>query len=176
MASGSRRDLELCDLTTSATRSSAVFATSPSALGHLDQERHRGCSPASPRNHQHSGIWVGVEPPPFRIHVVYCMRRFSAVLGSRSSSGFYSGIWVPLCVTSGLFLEFLFASPLGSSPGSSLASPGSSPSHLRDLLRAPSCIVRVPLCVTSRLFFEFLCASPWSSSPGSSLASPGSSS
>ena len=142
MASGSRRDLELCDLTTSATRSSAVLATSPSALGHLDQERHRGSSPASPRNHQHSGIWVGVAPPPFRIHVVYCMRRFSAVLGSRSSYGFYSGIWVPLCVTSGLFLEFLCTSPLGSSPGSSLASPGSSPSHLLGLHRAPSSSLR----------------------------------
>ena len=136
MASGSRRDLELCDLTTSATRSSAVFATSPSALGHLDQERHRGSSPASPRNHQHSGIWVGVEPPPFRIHVVYCMRRFSAVLGSRSSFGFTLKFWVVLWDLLRVLLQVLHHVISRCFPGMffviysgffSMSSPGSSP-------------------------------------------------
>ena len=143
MASGSRGDHELCDLTTSATRSSAVFATSPSAPGHLDQERHRGSSPASPRNHQHSGIWVRVAPTPFRIHVVYCMRRFSAVLGQ----------------------------VLGSTPGYFPSSaPGSSSCPLRVL---PGVVLRdlfrVLLRVVSGVFSGFLPASSSRASPGSSL-------
>ena len=65
MASGGRGDLVICDLTSSSARSLTVLATSPSVHGHLDPMRHRGGAPASPRNHQPGGIWVGVVTPPF---------------------------------------------------------------------------------------------------------------
>ena len=72
MASGRRGDLVGLDLTSSATRTWTVIATSPSVCGHLDLARHRGWAPASPRNHQLDGIWVGVVSPPFQKRVWAC--------------------------------------------------------------------------------------------------------
>ena len=86
MASGGRGDLVICDLTSSSARSSTVLATSPSVRGHLDPMRHRGGAPASPRNHQPGGIWVGVVTPPFHKRVV------SACDGSRLRLPFTS-VW-----------------------------------------------------------------------------------
>ena len=72
MASGRRGDLVGLDLTSSATRTWTVIATSPSVCGHLDLARHRGWAPASPRNHQLDRIWVGVVSPPFHKRVWAC--------------------------------------------------------------------------------------------------------
>ena len=72
MASGRRGDLVGLDLTSSATHTWTVIATSPSVCGHLDLARHRGWAPASPRNHQLDGIWVGVVSPPFHKRVWAC--------------------------------------------------------------------------------------------------------
>ncbi len=89
MAPGGRGDLVICDLTSSATRTWTVIATSPSVCGHLDLMRHRGCAPASPRNHQLNGIWVGVVSPPFH-------KRVGACDGSRLRLPFTS-VWCSAC-------------------------------------------------------------------------------
>ena len=90
MASGGRGDLVICDLTSSSARSLTVLATSPSVRGHLGPMRHRGGAPASPRNHQPGGIWVGVVTPPFHKRVV------SACDGSRLRLPFTS-VWCLAC-------------------------------------------------------------------------------
>ena len=90
MASGGRGDLVICDLTSSSARSLTVLATSPSVRGHLDPMRHRGGAPASPRNHQPGGIWVGVATPPFH------KRGVSACDGSRLRLPFTS-VWCLAC-------------------------------------------------------------------------------